>query len=338
MTFAWAAWDANQAHGYGKVGYLLRKAVMDAGARILDQRDFGWDAMVCVSTPAAFLMGPNLPRRDMIWHTMFEAEPLPRAWTELINQSGALWVPSDYCRNVFQESGVTVPIMKVGYGIDPIGLPFTERSGRDTPFKFILWAETLVSRKNVLLAAKAFVAANLPNATLEIKINNTLGWNPSISFSDAIGADRDNITLHSGVWDWKDLLAWLHSADAGIYASGGEGFGLMPLEMMSTGLPVICADNTGMREYLTPEIALLVPCPGRMRSPSYQAAFDTEMLIFKPDFDTMVEQIRWAYNNREAAYDIGRRSSPMAQSWTWERTGTLAYAQLRDLHKSGALS
>jgi len=59
----------------------------------------------------------------------------------------------------------------------------------------------------------------------------------------------------------EDLVGWYHAADAFVFPSVNEGWGLAVLEALAAGLPVITTDIEVFREYLNSETALLVP-PG----------------------------------------------------------------------------
>jgi glycosyltransferase involved in cell wall biosynthesis len=58
------------------------------------------------------------------------------------------------------------------------------------------------------------------------------------------------------------LVEWYHSADAFLFPSVKEGWGLVAMEALAVGLPLIATDIPVFREYLADgETALLVP-PG----------------------------------------------------------------------------
>jgi glycosyltransferase-like protein len=71
---------------------------------------------------------------------------------------------------------------------------------------------------------------------------------------------RDLVML--GTVGDDELSAWYHAADAFVFPSHNEGWGLVVLEAMAAGLPVVATDIPVFREYLTSDRdALLVP-PG----------------------------------------------------------------------------
>jgi glycosyltransferase involved in cell wall biosynthesis len=331
LTLGWMAWEADQANGYGSIAAQYRPELIRLGAKIHSPYETGWDALISVCTPTAWAIGNHRHHRpDLVFHTMFEATALPPGWSDNLNCAGLIWTPSQYCHDLFRQEGVTAPIFVSGYGIKHHSFEYLDRRERSQRMKFIIWADTLVSRKNVFLAAKAFVAAGLPDAELEIKVYsfNGMGANVGKLFSDERGNPLANVTLHSGSWPMNKLVSWLHSGDCGIYLSGGEGFGLMPLQMAATGLPVICADNTGMREYLT-DSYLRIPCPHNVPSPSLTASFNYKAEIAQPSFEAAVEAIRWAYNHRDELHAMGDQASHESKQWTWEQVTQKAYTFLQ---------
>ncbi len=62
----------------------------------------------------------------------------------------------------------------------------------------------------------------------------------------------------------EELASWYHAADAFVFPSVKEGWGLAVLEALAAGLPVLTTDIEVFREYLDNETALLVP-PGNAR-------------------------------------------------------------------------
>jgi glycosyltransferase involved in cell wall biosynthesis len=322
LKLAWCGWESDDANGYATISKRYREGMRNFPEfKFVNNYHHDWDALIGICTPISWLIGKDLtPRPDLIYHTMFEAEPLPPGWVDNLNCAGLIWTPSGYCADLFRRSGVTTDIVKIGYGIDHHAYTYINRRNRDQnrPFRVLIWGDSMISRKNVIKSAKVFLAAHLPNAELEIKVHSFLGATSLTMFVDDRGQPRSNVSLHHGSWDREKLIAWLHSGDILLYLSGGEGFGQQPPEAMATGLPVICAANTGMLEYLTEENALLVPTEGRVRADGLSLAFDYQATMCNPSFDAAVEHLRWAYHHREALHDIGDRGYESVQSLTWE--------------------
>jgi glycosyltransferase involved in cell wall biosynthesis len=57
----------------------------------------------------------------------------------------------------------------------------------------------------------------------------------------------------------EDLATMFAAADVGVFPSWREPFGLVFLECMACGTPVIGADSGGPRDFVTPEVGVLVP-------------------------------------------------------------------------------
>lgn len=323
VKLSWCGWEADGASGYASIAKQYRTRISRLpGVEVVGNYNGGWDALIGICTPIHWLIGKDrVKREDLVYHTMFEAEPLPRGWVENMNCAGLIWTPSEYCADLFRRSGVTTPIAKIGYGIDHNTFQYFDRreDHAKKTFKVLVWGDTMMSRKNVILSANAFIKAALPDAELEVKVHSFLGASSLSMFVDERGEPRTNVSLHHGSWSRDKLLAWLHSGDVLLYLSGGEGLGQMPLEAMSTGLPVICAANTGMLEYLTNDNALLVPTMSRVRADSLSLAFDYTATMCQPDISVAVDHLRWAYTHRQELYDIGDTGYYSSLKWTWDR-------------------
>jgi len=318
--------------GYGMIGSELYNSFVDVGATMVSHTGFDWDVSVCVSPPRSILIGREKKREDIIFHTMFEAFPMPPEWPHVLNRAGLVWVPSQFVYDLFEQSGVKTPMFKVGYAVNKDLYGFVEREIHDDkPFKVLAWGDGLMSRKNLLHTMKTYMRANLPNATLEVKVTDgikpqgTITWNGNV---------RDDITIHSEEWRRVDLIKWLQGGDVGIYLSGGEGYGLMPQEAMATGLPMIVANNTGMKEYLTPQNALLVDCLSHEKCESMSAVFNMELFVTKPNYDQAIDHLRWAYNNRETLLDMGTQGYRDATNTTWEEVALEALYHIREYAKT----
>ena len=317
--------------GYGMVGSMLYEAFLRNGGRMVGHTDLDWDVHVCVSPPRSIYIGREKFREDIILHSMFEATPLPSTWPNILNRCGLLWVPSQYVYDLYRDHGVTAPMFKVGYAVDNQMYTFKKREVTDEPFRVLVWGDGLMTRKNVLTSIKAFLKAELPNSFLEVKVSDGIAPRAGIMWNQK---PVENVIINSDPWTRLDLVQWLQSGDVGIYLSSGEGYGLMPMEAMATGLPMIIADNTGMREYANKDVALMVDCPTTELSQSLTAAYGESHFTVVPDFDQAVEHLRWAYHNRTQLYELGEKGSAHVTRQTWDEVALAAMYHITEYANS----
>lgn len=329
LRIALAAFAAREMPaGYGVIGAKFHDMLVQAGAQVLGPTEYGWDCAVAISLPAAWVNPRGAARPDLVWHTMFECTPLPPAWVEVLNRCGLVWVPAQWNADLFRASGVTTPLMVSGYGVNPDVYYPVARAAHDGPFRFRAWGAALVGRKNILTAIRAFTAAGLPEDEAELVVKVNVDMSQAVVKLD--GRVLPNVRVIAEDWRYQSQIAdWLRAGDCLLYLSAGEGFGLMPLEAMATGLPVILAANTGLLDYANAGNALLVQCPKQVRAVEYEKRFGGVYWQAEPDFDQTVELIRWAFYNRRAAYQVGAQAAQDVQAhWTWAQAGERALAGL----------
>lgn len=128
-----------------------------------------------------------------------------------------------------------------------------ERCGFDGPF--FLFVSTLEPRKNVEGLIRIFnsIAGDLPHKLLMI---GGVGWRAE-PILRAIEASpyRDRI-IRPGFVPHMDLPAFFSAADALLFPTHYEGFGLPLLEALTCGCPVVAGDNSSVPE-VTGDAALL---------------------------------------------------------------------------------
>lgn len=324
MNISWATLAQGDDHGYAVVSKQLCLAVEKAGATFLHPWEFGADLTVVFALPSVYFFPDGRPRRDIVWHTMIEAEPMPADWIPILNLCGAVWAPSQWVADQFRAQGVRVPIFVSGYGIAPrLHHPPTEQRPLDAPFRVGVWGDTFGSRKNVSQGIEAFLLADLPDdATLEVKVNAPRLLTPQ--HLTVAGQKVSRVTIHNGSWAAAHLTDWLRSLDVLLYLSGGEGYGLMPLEAMACGVPVISMIHTGMAEYMTPVNVLEVPVNERVPATSYKHLFEYEATHNRAKTEDAADKLRWAYTHRAALQAVGNRAAVDVARMTWERAGARA--------------
>jgi len=135
---------------------------------------------------------------------------------------------------------------------------------------------------------EVFLKMGLPDAELHIKIVPPYLAAPK-------NLDYPNVVVHDQWMTVEDEADLVRSVDGFISVSRGEGFGLMPLQAISAGVPTIVSDAHGHREFsdlATHRIPTrLVPT----NKGQWQNVGDWD----EPDHEAVAEAIKDLYNNRD---------------------------------------
>jgi glycosyltransferase involved in cell wall biosynthesis len=165
---------------------------------------------------------------------------------------------------------------------------FRKRLGLGTE-SFVLFLGQLTPRKRVDVLVRAFAQLRRPGARLVIA-GNDMGTGAALrSLVRTLEIDRQ--TVYTGLLRAEERLEALADADIVVYPSEHEIFGLVPLESLLAGTPVIVSNDSGCGEIVGEVGGGLVLPPG-----------DVDALRLAID-RVLLEPSRW----RAAAADAGRR-------------------------------
>lgn len=280
------------------------------------------DVGICYGLPNAF---SSLRNKINIGFTMFETDKLPRTdkgndWSgktgqpeDNINNLDMLLVPSVHNKKIFEQEGVTVPIEVVHLGVDTEHYEIIERPKRDT-FTFLMYG-VLTLRKNPGAAVSAFLDLFKDRDDVRIIFkthSGTLGH---------IQMPYDNVKIIDEYTTPDRMKEYLYEADAFVFPSRGEGFGLPPMEAMATGLPAIFTDCTGMSEYANPEYNYPVPISGKSEAKRFPKRWGDVGNWYEIDYDKLKETMLHVVNNREEAREKGLKAAQwIRKEWTFDNT------------------
>ncbi len=184
------------------------------------------------------------------------------------------------------------------------------RAAQGAPAKFILHVGTLEPRKNTAQIIRAFArakrAAKLPQ---QLVLIGARGWKyDGVDRAiEAEGIARD--VIFAGYVPPEQLPNWYRAADAFIYPSLYEGFGLPPLEAMACGTPVITSNVSSLPEVVGDAALQVNP-------------HDTEMLA-----DALTRVV----TDRALAADLRARGLAQAEKFSWQRAGQATAQLYREL-------
>jgi len=211
--------------------------------------------------------------------TMWETDTLPDYFVRWLPKYDQIIVPCEHNRELFSRHHDNVSVVPLGVDHQfwrPIDVEQSET------FRFHAGG-SLWLRKGLDIVVKAFTALGLPNSELHIKAAPHARDTPS--------RFPPNVIMHRRWMTAEDQREWFNKADCFIAVSRGEGFGLMPLQAIVSGIPTILSDTTGQSQFA--HLALgVVPCT---KSPA-----NTVGLWDEPDQAVLEQLMVEAYNNRES--------------------------------------
>lgn len=275
------------------LAWAFRKAHVDAAIKAIDQ-NIDHYLPVYIDTPypeglnsADIGIAVAWPEKGWMWlrghetkilFTVCEANSIPRAWVNHLNEMALICVPSVFCQQAFKSSGVKVPVEVIPHGIGdefepmeassfsklPPFLPSAFIARRETPihrdprvgsiFYFggveqttrilhVSGALSYPQRKGTpqILLAFRRLRKKHPNLRLVLAMRETSGAKKVIEKFKL----EDTVSFAPTRLDPEAYLDLYRSCDAVLQPSRGEGFGMVPLEARACGIPVILTAATG---------------------------------------------------------------------------------------------
>jgi glycosyltransferase involved in cell wall biosynthesis len=197
-------------------------------------------------------------------------------------QLGALGIPADALRVVPN------PIDPAEFNVPPPGGAF-RRASTLTDAPLVLFLGKLTPRKRVDVLIRAMASIRDTTAQLVIAGNDMGSEAAARSLVDAVGLRSR--TCFTGLLEGRRRIEALADADVVVYPSEHEVFGLVALEALLAGTPVIVSDDSGCGELVRANGGGLVTPVGDVET----LARSIETILDRPD--------RW----RRAAEDAAER-------------------------------
>ncbi len=277
--------------------------------------------------------------RRKVGFTMLEVDGFPSEWVRQANRMDEVWVPSEFNRQGFVDSGVKRPVHRIPLGVDPNYFHPGIRGVPNPTGEFVFlsnfeWGE----RKEPWLLLKAFndvFTAGEP-VRLVCKIINK---DPEVHVRREIANLRLKESggkisfVFNREFPYYQLGAFYRSADCFISAGRGEGWDMPLMEAMACGLPAIATDWGAHTEFVHEGIAYPLrvrkTIPAIAKCPYYEGFRWAD-----PDPDHLRVLLRQVYDDREEARRRGIAAArEMAERWTWDHTARKILARLTELNK-----
>lgn len=320
--------DIDQVSGWGNVSFNLLKNSLDYNISLTGR-------LFNISDRDLLLMSHRelADRGAMIWHEQpratwdnspfpkniaiipFETTVIPASWVKRINAFDALLVPCKQNQEAFRNSGVTIPIDIIHWGIDTEKFAEISRPKRDIFTFGTMGALSIRKGTDTLIQAfqEAFPPYLYPNIRLICKTSQ-----PHYPF---MVKDKRIVVQMMPVSHEELMNDFFKEVDVGVYPFRGEGFGLCPIEMLATGAPVIMTGWSGAMEYYDPKCCLKLDYTMVPAKEFTEKVYHEECGMWaEPDKEHLKELMLWCYNNKDKVKEMGEYAGNyVKREWTWSK-------------------
>ncbi len=218
-----------------------------------------------------------------------EMSPLFAHNDETFARADAVLCASSFTRHSLTVAGSKAPAHVVGYGVD-LDLFSARTAAPPAPPLTVGFVGALSQRKGARYLLAALAA--LPKGAAKLVI-----YTRAAVDRDLIrGYESVDVEIRGGLSD-AALAADLKGCDLVALPSIAEGFGLVILEAMACGVPVLCTTSTGGADFI------IHRQNGLLIEPGSAAAIEHELV--------------WALSHRDELFQLGQAARHEAERHTW---------------------
>lgn len=179
-----------------------------------------------------------------IGYTPWESTKIPSGWLNNMELSDEIWTTSSFVKEVYEENGIDKNIFVLHHGISD-DWSISDREITKT-FNF-LHVGGDSQRKNSQMVVDAFL--DLYSANKDYKLILKYSERSGATVNNAPAEEHPQILGIPGNTDIYELVNIFHKCHCLVYPTMGEGFGMIPFEAIATGMPTICTDLTGCKDF-----------------------------------------------------------------------------------------
>jgi glycosyltransferase involved in cell wall biosynthesis len=281
--------------GYGKMVAGLRDA-LSTKVELCDDAE-----------RVVFALRPNLIKGWTVGQnpallTMWETNWLPPQFSEYLHLFDTVVVPSMHNWELFSQFHDNVRVIPLGVDRD---VWYPKARPENDKFK-ILCGGSEWYRKGLDVVLKVFLEMNLPDAELHIKIVP-----PYLSAPPNL--DYPNVVVHNKWMTVEAEADLVRSADCFVSVSRGEGFGLMPLQAISAGVPTVLSDAHGHREFSDLATHRI---PTRS-VPTNEGVWQNMGDWDEPDFDALCDALKDLHENHKRYRQQAETHAGETSAFNW---------------------
>lgn len=242
------------------------------------------------------------PDAYKIGYTAWESTEIKEGWQEHLDVVDELWVPNNFCKDVFSKY-TDKEIYVFPHGIDSVFSPI-KREVQDK-VKFLHVGYPAV-RKNLEDTVETFLSLYAGRKDVELTIKAYNG--------NTFEINEPNINFISSNLSYEKFVKLMGEHHALLYPSWGEGFGLIPLQALATGMPAIITDGWCDYKNHCPELVIsseLVDSPWQDLHPGK---------MFRPDLNDFSKLMLHTEKNIDSILNTQYLRAPeVHKEYSWER-------------------
>lgn len=291
-----------------------------------------------------------------ICFTMMETYGTHPDLVSLLNGYDEIWVPTQWNKQIFENSGVTPPIMTMPLGVNPhiyypglkrelppCRLLTTSRAGeREVPKGFLFVNVSNPSfRKGIDIIIRSFEDAFSENPDVSlilcVSYSSLIHCDPFMLIKSGREGCRSKVYVLEGMMNEEEMAQVYRSCDAYVTASRGEGWNLPLQEGAACGLPVIAPLAFSHHEFLNRDNSFLFEPDGFLEIHGSEkiSSWYTGQLFAHYDqkaIDTLTEQMKRVHEDKEiAARKAELFRKEILEKYTWDKVSILFVSRLIEL-------
>lgn len=317
-------------NGYGYAGSHVRNSLEKLGHSV-GFHDPAAKIQIDFCQPVLY---NHFDHQYKIGYTPWESSELPEGWLKAFNAVDEVWTTSEKCQEWYFKAKVKRPIHVFEHGIEDIWSPKHRKPGQK--LKFLHVGEP-APRKGGQMAMEAFRLAFGANEDVHLTIKGNGHSSIRVYAShfhrggprSILGQPHEvykNVTMLDSSLSLEDLVALYHDHDVLVYPSWGEGFGLIPLQGLATGMPTICTSEWAPYSRFLGDLSL----NSRKRQsiwPDMHPGWMSE-----PDIHHLVDLYRYSYKNytnlSQTFFDNAER---VHSEYNWDKLTKDAFEHLENI-------
>lgn len=307
--------------GYGQAGFNIVTSMQRCGYDVpFNVKDA--PCQISFAPPTFYKWRAN---QYQIGYTPWESTELPDGWLKKMNRCDEVWATSQWVADVYGNCGVKPDIHVYPHGVAPSWQPVKRQVGDVITFLHI--GEPAL-RKGGQMALDAFRAAfgDRKDVRLIIKcyMENYLRVWKNGRVMEPAGV-YDNVTIINDMYNPSELRQLYADADVMIYPSYGEGFGLIPIQALATGLPTIStAEWAPYKNFIRP-----LEISGSWNRSIWSVHPGD---VYYPDYDVLIDTMKYTVDNIEKLQSLYYAQAPeVIKEYDWDKITKRTLKHLENL-------